>query len=107
MRSAGTAGALPLHTNPPSSTLPPTFERRKRAWKTNLLLIAQAALFIVLTWGVDKAMRASNQRRPAFSSVPTALPQPIRQIPDCADNMFMRHEEPCYTLLYAPQASFM
>lgn len=28
---------------------------RARAWKTNLLLVAQAVLFIALTWGVDRA----------------------------------------------------
>lgn len=76
---------------------------RKRAWKTNLLLILQAALFILLTWGVDKAMRASNQRRPAFSSVPTATPESVGSIPLCTDDMFMRVDKDCYTLLYAPQ----
>lgn len=29
--------------------------RRGRAWKTNLLLVAQAVLFIFLIWAVDKA----------------------------------------------------
>jgi hypothetical protein len=29
--------------------------RRRRAWRTNVLLVAQAALFILLIWAVDKA----------------------------------------------------
>jgi hypothetical protein len=33
---------------------PPT-PCRGRAWKTNLLLVAQAVLFICLIWAVDKA----------------------------------------------------
>lgn len=33
---------------------------RARAWKTNLLLVAQAVLFIALTWGVDRAGEGAN-----------------------------------------------
>lgn len=55
---------------------------------------------------MDKAVRASNQRRPAFSFEPTATSKPVTPIPDCAGNRFMRQDAPCYTLLYAPQASF-
>lgn len=76
---------------------------RRRAWKTNLLLIAQAALFVLLTWTVDKAVSASQQRRPAFSSVPTAMPLDVGPIPLCTENTFMRTDQACYTLLYAPR----
>jgi hypothetical protein len=76
---------------------------RSRAWKTNLILVLQAALFMMLTWGIDVAVKASNQRRPAFSSVPVAHPKLVGPIPDCADNMFMRKNKQCYTLLYAPK----
>lgn len=65
----------------------------------------QAVLFISLTWTVDKAVTASNSRRPAFSRVPTAKPVKIGPIPDCTENMFMRRDKPCYTLLYAPQGN--
>jgi hypothetical protein len=69
----------------------------------NLLLITQAAMFIILTWIVDRAVLISNQRRPAFSSVKEALPVAVEGIPLCSDNMFMRIDEACYTLLYAPK----
>lgn len=79
------------------------FIMRGRAWKMNLLLITQAAMFIILTWIVDRAVLISNQRRPAFSSVKEALPVAVEGVPLCSDNMFMRIDEPCYTLLYAPK----
>eukprot|EP00887_Chlorella_sp_A99_P004461 scaffold30.g4461.t1 len=92
---------------------------RRRAWKTNVALLAQArwgvhgtaVLFVLLIWGVDKAVVASRQRQPAYSSTPEAAPArrarrrgglAIGPVPDCAANMFMRHGEQCYTLLYAP-----
>ncbi len=40
--------------------------RRARAWKTNLLLVAQAVLFIALTWGVDRA--GGWERQASWSS---------------------------------------
>ena len=75
---------------------------RRRAWKTNVLLVLQAVLFILLIWAVDKAVSASRQRQPAFSSVPVAVPQPVAAVPLCSSNRFMRHGQPCYTFLYAP-----
>ena len=52
--------ATPCHTLPrpatPCHALPrPATPCRGRAWKTNLLLVAQAVLFICLIWAVDKA----------------------------------------------------
>ena len=75
---------------------------RRRAWKTNVLLVAQAVLFVFLTWAIDQAVSASNQRRPAYSSISTTQPQAVGPIPDCSDNMFLRTDQDCYTLLYAP-----
>ena len=75
---------------------------RQRAWKTNVLLVLQAVLFILLIWAVDKAVSASRQRQPAFSSVPVAAPQQVSAVPLCTSNRFMRHGQPCYTFLYAP-----
>lgn len=42
--------------------------RRGRAWRTNLLIVVQAVLFVLLTWAVDKGVTASRQRQPAFRS---------------------------------------
>ncbi|KAL4434281.1 hypothetical protein ABPG75_000722 [Micractinium tetrahymenae] len=75
---------------------------RARAWKTNLLLVLQAVLFIALIWVVDRAVCASRQRQPAYSRVETAAAQPVGPIPDCSDNLFMRAGQPCITFLYAP-----
>ena len=55
---------------------------RRRSWVTNLLLVVQAALFIFLIWGVDKAITYSRQRQPAFHNVPFAVATPVGQIPD-------------------------
>ena len=79
------------------------YNGRKRAWKTNLFLVAQAAMFMMLTWTVDNAVKASNQRRPAFSSEPNAILRSVEPIPDCSTNIFMRRNTRCYTLLYAPK----
>lgn len=78
---------------------------RRRAWRTNLLLVAQAALFVCLIWAVDRAVTASNQRKPSFSSAATAEAAPVGAVPDCAGSLFMRAGQPCYTLLYAPAVS--
>ncbi|KAL4424942.1 hypothetical protein ABPG77_009671 [Micractinium sp. CCAP 211/92] len=75
---------------------------RLRAWKTNLLLVLQAVLFIALIWVVDRAVCASRQRQPAYSRVETAEAHPVGPIPDCSDNLFMRAGQPCITFLYAP-----
>ncbi|KAL4855684.1 ABC transporter A family member 11 [Chlorella vulgaris] len=73
---------------------------RRRAWKTNLLLIAQAVLFITLIFAVD--LSSSRQRQPAFSRVESASTVAIGPVPDCASNLFMRAGQPCITFLYAP-----
>lgn len=51
------------------------------------------------------AVSASNQRKPSFSSAEVAQSVPVGPIPDCADNLFMRAGQPCYTFLYAPAVS--
>lgn len=43
----------PARSPHPRSARPPL--RRLRAWKTNLLLVLQAVLFIALIWVVDRA----------------------------------------------------
>ena len=58
---------------------------------------------MALTWMVDNAVKASNQRRPAFSSEPIAVPKSIGPIPDCSKNIYLRRDEHCLTLLYAPK----
>lgn len=50
----------------------------------------------------DKAVIASRERMPAFSSLQASDPQLISQIPLCDDNRYMRQDQPCYTLVYAP-----
>ncbi|KAI3423876.1 hypothetical protein D9Q98_009710 [Chlorella vulgaris] len=75
---------------------------RRRAWKTNLLLIAQAVLFITLIFAVDRAVSSSRQRQPAFSRVESASTVAVGPVPDCASNLFMRAGQPCITFLYAP-----
>jgi hypothetical protein len=77
---------------------------RRRALMTNLLLIGQSAVFIGLIWGVDKAVRSSNQRRPAFAVLDAVEPEAIGPIPDCSTNKFLRQGgAACLTILYSPQ----
>jgi ABC-type multidrug transport system ATPase subunit len=76
---------------------------KARAWKTNLLLVFQAALFIFLIWAVNQAVTASRQRMPAFSSLTSSSdPTTITSIPLCDTNIYMRQDQPCLTLAYAP-----
>lgn len=56
LQPSASAGAR--HGNPKTGLCGPR-TRRRRAWRTNLLLIAQAVLFIVLIWAVDKAGKPS------------------------------------------------
>ncbi|KFM28559.1 ABC transporter A family member 2 [Auxenochlorella protothecoides] len=76
---------------------------RALAWRTNVLLLAQAVLFILLIWGVDRALTASRQRQPAYSSQTTAEAVDIGPIPDCATNIYLRQDRACYTIAYAPK----
>lgn len=84
---------------------PPSPPIRVLEWKTNLLLLAQAVLFILLIWGVDKALTASRQRQAAYSSQEGADPVAIAQIPDCSTNIYLRKDQSCLTIVYAPQVS--
>lgn len=69
------------------------------------MLVLQAVLFVTLIWIVNRAVLASNQRRPAFSNVPDAVPEVVGSIPDCGNNRFVRHGQRCYSVLYTPAVS--
>ena len=51
------------------------------------------------------AVSASRQRQPAFSRVEVAQGEAVGAVPDCADSLFMRSGQPCFTFLYAPAVS--
>ena len=76
---------------------------RAASWKTNVLLLAQAALFTLLIWGVDRALLASRQRQGAYSTSPDLHARAIGDIPDCTTSIYLRRDRPCLTLAYAPQ----
>lgn len=75
---------------------------RAAAWKTNVFLLAQAALFMLLIWGVDQALIASRHRQAAYSSQLGLEPFAVGPIPDCSANIYLRKDQACYTIAYAP-----
>lgn len=79
--------------------------QRSRAWKSNLLLLAQAVLFILLIWLINQAMEASRRSLPAFSSVENPTPVPVGAIPLCTSSMFLRQDAPCITLAWSPRSA--
>lgn len=64
--------------------------RRLRAWKTNLLQVLQAVLFVFVIWAVDKAITYSRERMPAFSQVHSPSATAVASIPDCAQNQYLK-----------------
>ena len=72
--------------------------RRVRAWKTNLLQVLQAVLFVFVIWAVDKAITYSRERMPAFSQVHSPSATAVASIPDCTQNQYLKA---CSTLSLA------
>ena len=64
--------------------------RRLRAWKTNLLQVLQAVLFVFVIWAVDKAITYSRERMPAFSQVHSPSANAVASIPDCTQNQYLK-----------------
>lgn len=64
--------------------------RRLRAWKTNLLQVLQAVLFVFVIWAVDKAITYSRERMPAFSQVHSPSATAVASIPDCTQNQYLK-----------------
>ncbi len=64
--------------------------RRLRAWKTNLLQVLQAVLFVFVIWAVDKAITYSRERMPAFSQVHSPFATAVASIPDCTQNQYLK-----------------
>ena len=64
--------------------------RRLRAWKTNLLQVLQAVLFVFVIWAVDKAITYSRERMPAFSQVRSPSATAVASIPDCTQNQYLK-----------------
>ncbi|KAL3149709.1 hypothetical protein ABBQ38_013538 [Trebouxia sp. C0009 RCD-2024] len=73
-----------------------------RAWKTNLLQVCQAVLFVFVIWAVDKAITYSRERTPAFSEVQNPPATAVTGIPDCSQNKFLQQGVDCLTFLYTP-----
>jgi hypothetical protein len=64
--------------------------RRLRAWKTNLLQVLQAVLFVFVIWAVDKAITYSRERMPAFSQVHSPSATAVASIPECTQNQYLK-----------------
>ena len=63
---------------------------RLRAWKTNLLQVLQAVLFVFVIWAIDKAITYSRERQPAFSQVHIPSSAAVGSIPDCTQNQYLK-----------------
>ena len=63
---------------------------RSRAWKTNLLQVFQAVLFVFVIWAINKAITYSRERTPAFSEVHSPPAIAVTSIPDCSQNKFLQ-----------------
>lgn len=75
--------------------------RRLRAWKTNLLQVLQAVLFVFVIWAVDKAITYSRERMPAFSQVHSPSANAVASLPDCTQNQYLKassHFDTCRLL---------
>lgn len=74
---------------------------RARSWRLNLLYVLQSLLIILLVFGIDKALIASNSlyggKRPARNP-PASV---VSSIPDCRRNIFIT-QRPCYSFAYSP-----
>ena len=55
-----------------------------------------------MIWGCEEAIEMYEQLNSSKSDQPRAKITEIGAIPDCAENIFMRQDIPCYSLLYAP-----
>ncbi|KAI8113175.1 hypothetical protein M9435_003179 [Picochlorum sp. BPE23] len=77
---------------------------RKRKTKLNFLLLVSSTLCVGMIWVFNAAMDLyqqmdSNRRVVKYSEMISMT----SAIPSCKDNIFMRQDIPCFSLLYAPE----
>jgi hypothetical protein len=62
---------------------------RWRDWQLNLANVAQAVLFVLLVWIVDRAVSFSNQQAPYLRAERDPGAVPVASIPPCGTNIFL------------------
>jgi hypothetical protein len=74
---------------------------RARDWQLNLSNLAQAVLFVLLIWIVDRAVSFSNQQSAYLRAERDPAPVPVGSLTPCAQDTFL--QVGCCHCLYMPK----